>query len=265
MSVWQVQVQRMLAPAVAIACVGVISALQTSKLKSFQGEAKQNKTPEAYQQEALQTQSSVALLQKMPSFGLDNLVADWAFLNFLQYFGDRTARRQTDYQIAPAFFEIIVDRDPRFLDAYFYLSTSISLFAAQPQTAVDLIKTGLESMSPETAPRAYYIWRSKGTDELLFLGDTQAASQSFLKAADWITNSNDPKRSALAIDARETAQFIRQYPNSRRVQIVGWINILTNAADDQTRERVSQEIKALGGEFITTEDGNTEVKLPPEN
>ena len=259
------QLNRLIAPAIALVCVGVIAVLQASKLTSFQREAEQTRTTEEYQQETVQTQSSLALIQKMPTFGYDNLVADWTFLNFLQYFGDRKARLQTDYQLSPTFFEIIVDRDPRFLDAYFYLSTSISLFAAQPQKAVDLIQTGMASMSPQTEPQAYYVLRSKGTDQLLFLGDTQAASQSFLKAADWITVSGDPDGPELAKDARQTAQFIRQYPNSKRVQIFGWINILTSAVDEQTRDRAKQEIQDLGGKFITTAEGNTEIKLPPED
>ena len=54
------------------------------------------------------------MAQQVPSFGFDNLIADWYFLGFLQYFGDQEIRQETGYQVSPDFFRIILDRDPRF-------------------------------------------------------------------------------------------------------------------------------------------------------
>ena len=40
------------------------------------------------------------MLKNLPSFGFDNLIADWTFLKFLQYFGDDEARDVTGYDLA---------------------------------------------------------------------------------------------------------------------------------------------------------------------
>ncbi|PSO60600.1 MAG: hypothetical protein BRC36_13380, partial [Cyanobacteria bacterium QH_2_48_84] len=82
---------------------------------------------------------SLKILQKFPSFSLDNLVADWVFLKFLLYFGDGEARSATGYSLVPEYFEAVVNHDPRFIQAYLALSPANSLYAGQPQKTVTLI------------------------------------------------------------------------------------------------------------------------------
>ena len=65
----------------------------------------------------------LGLLSQLPNFGFKNLVSSWTFLNFLQYFGDSSARSINGYGLSPTFFEIIVNRDPYFVDSYVYLFT----------------------------------------------------------------------------------------------------------------------------------------------
>jgi hypothetical protein len=102
------------------------------------------------------------LLQKVPAFGFDNLLGDWAFLNFIQYFGDDEARAATGYRLSPDYFDVIIDRDPKFLQAYFFLSGSGSLYAGMPERSVTLMEKGLKSLSPQSPPKSYYVWRYKG-------------------------------------------------------------------------------------------------------
>lgn len=42
---------------------------------------------------------------QMPTLGFDNLLADWNYLNFIQYFGDRQAREITGYTLSPFFLK----------------------------------------------------------------------------------------------------------------------------------------------------------------
>lgn len=71
---------------------------------------------QAEQQEAMRLQ----LLKQMPTFGFDNLIASWTFLNFLQYYGDTPVRQQTGYSLSPNYFDLITQRDPRFVDIYLF-------------------------------------------------------------------------------------------------------------------------------------------------
>jgi hypothetical protein len=240
---------------------GLIVHLQISRLSQLDRKANQPLTKAEYLREVQQTQASLKLLAKLPAFGFDNLVADWSFLNFLQYFGDDQARPKTGYRITPDFFQIIVDRDPRFLSMYPYLSASISLYGGQPQQTVRLLQQGINAIPSAMQPEAYFLWQAKATDELLFLGKTQDARRSYEMAAAWASRSSDPQLQAIAKRSRQTAQFLATNPDSRSARVSSWYNILTNAIDDRTRQFAAKQIQALGGTIIQ-KNGAFQVKLP---
>jgi hypothetical protein len=240
---------------------GVIVHLQVSRLSQLDRKANQSLTKAEYVREEQQTQTSLKLLAKLPTFGFDNLVADWSFLNFLQYFGDDQARPKTGYRITPDFFQVIVDRDPRFLVMYPYLSASVSLYGGQPQQTVRLLQQGINGIPPAMQSEAYSLWQAKATDELLFLGRTQDARRSYEMAAAWASQSSDPQMQAIAARSLETSQFLATNPDSRSARVSSWYNILTNAIDDRTRQFAAKQIQALGGTIIQ-KNGAFQVKLP---
>jgi hypothetical protein len=240
---------------------GVVAHLQVSRLSQLNRKANQPLTKAAYVREEQQTQTSLKLLAKLPTFGFDNLAADWSFLNFLQYFGDDQARPKTGYRITPDFFQVIVDRDPRFLVMYPYLSASVSLYGGQPQQTVRLLQQGINAIPPAMQPESYFLWQAKATDELLFLGRTQDARHSYEMAASWASQSSDDRMQAIAARSLETAQFLATNPDSRSARVSSWYNILTNAIDDRTRQFAAKQIQALGGTIIQ-KNGAFQVKLP---
>jgi hypothetical protein len=221
--------------------------------------------PEAiYVEEEKIIGTNLTVAQKMPKFGFDSLIADWAFLNFMQYFGDEPARKATGYKAAPNFFKVIVNRDPLFLQMYPYLSSSISLFSGQPQQTVTLLEQGAKAIPPQLQPEAYFLWQAKGTDELLFLGRNSAAQASYEKAAEWASRSSDPQIQAIAERSRETARFLASNPDSRRARVAAWSNILTNAVDESTRQFAIRQIMVLGGN-VSVKNGVLQVKLPKQD
>lgn len=205
------------------------------------------------------------LLKQLPSFGFDNLIANWVFLNFLQYFGDDEIRAKTGYSLSPEYFEIILERDPRFLDAYLFLSSSTSLYAGMPERSIALMEKNLKLLSPTVPQRSYYIWRYKGIDELLFLGNSSAAQQSFTTAAQWASVYPDEESKQVTAISQKTAEFLSRNPKSRSAQIGAWTMVLSNPVDTATRNLAVSRIKALGGEVIITLDGVVQVKPPKEN
>lgn len=249
---------------VAFACLFAVGALQVSQLHLLSKQAKTT-SKEALEQAVASENLRLKLLQKTPAFGFDNLIADWVFLNFLQYFGDDNVRLQTGYALSPEYFKIIVDRDPRFLNAYIGLSTSISMYAARPQESVALMEQGLKSMSPQSPSKSYYVWRYKGIDELLFLGDAQAAIQSFKNAAEWASTYSDEESKNVAKFSRKTAEFLSLNPNSKLAQVNAWAMVLSSTTDKRAQKIAISRIEALGGKVVITPEGTVRIQPPPED
>ena len=217
-----------------------------------------------FQKQAESEKLQLQLLRKVPGLGFDRLIADWAFINFLIYFGDDDARDKTGYSLSPEYFEIIVDRDPYFLKSYLFLSSSTTLYAGLPEKSVALMNRGLKALSPQIPAKSYYVWRYKATDELLFLADAQAAKNSFTKAAQWANTYSDDESKYVALSSIQTAKFLARNPNSKAAQISAWTTVLGNAFDDRTRRRAINRIQALGGIVSATPNGQFNVGIPRE-
>jgi hypothetical protein len=234
----------------------LVAMLQWQRLEHLTSEIDSQSTNFIGQERLLESQ--LDLLRKTPTFGFKNLLADWVFLQFLQYFGDEPARQQTGYRLSPLFFEPIIENDPLYTLYYLFLSTSSSIYAASPGYSVLLMEEGLKSMTPEVPDDAFLVWRYKAIDELLFLGDSEAARQSYLKAAEWADQSSHPEAMETARLSREAAEFLAQNPSSKPARINAWVNVLLNAVDRRTQQLAIQKIEELGG-TITIENGELRV------
>jgi hypothetical protein len=238
-----------------------ITALQFPRFRAAQ-DAAINLSSEQLQQQSEALALQLQLTQNVPAFGFNNLIANWQFLSFLQYFGDAETRARTDYQVSPEFFKVIIPRDPYFFIPYVFLSTSTSIYAAQPQTTVDLMEQGLAYLNPTLPPEAPVIWRFKAVDELLFLGKPDDAIQSYQTAAEWADQSPYPDIQATGDLSRQTAAFIAENPDSNRTLVAGWSQILGQAVDQTTFNLAVEQIEALGGEVIRQPDGQLTIRMP---
>lgn len=256
---------RFISTGIAVFCFICTCFLQISQLSklSRQGQELENKL--AYKADIRSQKATLMLLREIPAFGFDNLIANWIFLSFLQYFGDGAARSATSYSLSPLFFEVIVDRDPRFISPYHFLSTSTSLYVGEPDTSVALMEKGLQSLSSHSDPNAYFVWLYKATDELLFLGDYHAARRSYTKVVDWAQENGDAESQRLANISARTAKFLEDKANSKSAQINAWLLVFVNSVDDSGRQRAIENIKQLGGEISFGENGSVSVKHPPED
>ncbi len=252
---------------IALLSIITLRWLQLPQLNQLKRGSQDTSTAEL-QQEIEAEKVRLNLLQKFPTFGFNNLLADWVFLNFLQYFGDDEVRAKTGYQLSPDYFEVIIDRDPKFLQAYFFLSGSTSIYAGIPQRSVALMEKGLQFLRPKAPPQSYYVWRYKGIDELLFLGEGKAAQHSFEMAAEWASYYNDAESQSVAAISRRTAQFLERKPDSRIAQANAWSLVLSNAIksnDKGSAQLAINRIEALGGQVSISEEGAVKVFLPKED
>lgn len=245
---------------ITLSLTAVIS-LQQSRLKTSQATLASMEYKKQEQIEKLQ----LDLYKGLPSLGFNNLLADWFYLRFIQYFGDGEARGKTGYSLSPDYFELVVNRDPRFVDAHLKLAVSTSIFAGQPKQSVAYLEQSLKDtpsklISPVYPP--YYLWIYKSIDELLFLGDTKAAKQSNIMAANWAETYPDEGSQRTAARRRETVEFLENNPQSKVPQIGAWSQVLSGATDQKTQERALAEIQALGGQIVVNPDGTLSVRVP---
>lgn len=151
--------------------------MQQEKVKTL---TKEKLLERNYSQESLLKNAQVELLKNIPSFGFDNMLANWAMLQFIQYYGDGDARRETGYGLSPDFMEIVTKNDPKFVRAYLMMSVASSVNAGKPERTIEIMNKGLAKLSPDIND-AYFVWLYKGVDELLFLGDIPAAKKNLIK------------------------------------------------------------------------------------
>lgn len=241
----------------SIALVGVIG-IQLDRLK--QPSISLETPQQAEQQERLR----LDLLSKMPTFGFDNLMANWTFLNFIQYYGDTPAREATGFSLGSQYFDLITRHDPRFVESYLFLSGVVSHQLGKPELALEFMKRGTDALSPQIHPKAFSVWRWKAMDQILLLGDLQGAARSFEMTADWATQSEEYQQ--FASNFRQTAAFLRTNPEIGWVRFQAWLLVYQDAdaaGDKLTRDRAKRELLKLGAIERQTEKGET-VFIAPE-
>ncbi|ARI81742.1 hypothetical protein IQ224_02335 [Microcystis sp. LEGE 00066] len=231
--------------------------MQQEKVKTL---TKEKLLERNYSQESLLKNAQVELLKNIPSFGFDNMLANWAMLQFIQYYGDGDARRETGYGLSPDFMEIVTKNDPKFVRAYLMMSVASSVNAGKPERTIEIMNKGLAKLSPDIND-AYFVWLYKGVDELLFLGDIPAAKKSNQMAADWAKIAGNE---FIEKSARGTVKFLETNPDSRAPRVGAWMLVWINSQDEETRRLAKENIEKLGGKLVVV-NNNQVMAIPPKD
>ncbi len=242
-----------------VAIAGII-AIQIPRLQSIT--ATTIATEEAQREEAVR----LSLLNRSPSFGFDNLMADWVFLNLVQYDGDSETRTQVGYPLAPMYFDTITRLDPRFVSSYIFLSGIMSHQMGKPEDAIALMTRGTDALTPQDDPRAFLVWRIKGLDQLL-MGNTSSAAESYDKAGDWALQSTDAETRQTGPIFKQTAEFLRTDPNNKTLRLWSWTTIFDQAIvtrDEKTQERARKKLLEIGAVERRDDRNKTYFTLPPQ-
>ncbi|ERN42945.1 hypothetical protein KR51_00002500 [Rubidibacter lacunae KORDI 51-2] len=252
--------RRIAAIAIALCCLGVVG-LQFLRLKASNSDA-------AFYTQRLESREAATslrlnLLSQTSNLGLRNLVADWVYLQFLQYFGSSGERQQMGFELADDYFLATIANDPRFISAYISLGIVNSLYAGQPDKSVAIYQQGLKHLQPEL-PLSDLVWRFKAIDELLLLGDTDAAQRSFEQASAWASQQDNPMSERRSKRAAQLARFLASNPDSRWVQASSWRIVLQNTTDLNVQRYAADRIRQLGGSVEVAPDGSLTVTMPPE-
>jgi len=218
-----------------------------------------------YKKKERALKATTNLQKNLPSFGYENLVADWNFLKYVQYFGDTEARDKVGYSVVGDYFETIVAKDPKFIKANLSLSAGNSIFAGEPKKTIALLEKSAKSLTPKMKDYTFMIFSYKAVDEILFLGDLKAAIQSYSTAAEWAEQRNDKIGDHVANLYRNTIKFLATNPDSSSTQVSGWYMILQRNNDPRIQKYAIQKIEDLGGEVIMDSDGQITVKPPKKD
>jgi hypothetical protein len=249
-------VNQLLLFSLGVICIFPIRNLQSSQLKQI---SENTLARETYFKQEQSEKLRLSLFKKTSAFGLDNLIADWTMLQFLQYFGDSDARDATGYSLSADYLEVITENDPLFSRAYLIISPASSMFAGTPERTVAIMNQGLAKMSANT-PDAYYLWLYKGVDEVLFLGNLPEAQKSYLQASEWAkVAGNDFIRQS----ASDTAEFLTTKPEIKATQVSVWFMVWVNNKDERIRKIAQAKIESMGGELKIYPDGRVGV-IPPK-
>lgn len=182
----------------------------------------------------------------------DNLKADWSYLDFVQYFGDTKARETIGYKLVPEYFETITSIDPRFTSAYLNLSIANSMYAGYPEKTIALMEEVLASIDP-ASEKAAYLWTSKGLDELLFMGDKEAAIKSYQMAAQWQSLATIKNADSLTIKDLELALQDTNEIELKQAQIRAWSTVLAYVRDQPRQREILDKIAHFQTELAALE------------
>lgn len=240
--------------------VATLGLIQRAELKATDQKEYITSLDSYQKQEEINMTSRLRVFRDLPSFGFRNTMANWAFVQFLLYFGDDEARQASGYKLNPDFFEGIVEHDPFFTKFYIFLSGSVTTYSGLPERTVEIMDKGLNHLAPNKPVDSYYVWRYKAADELLFLGKGSDAQHSYEMAAKWAAQSKDVNSSLISQLSSQTASFLSKDPDSKIARIDSWASILTSALDDNTRKRAISKIQELGGNVIIAENGQLQIE-----
>ncbi len=211
--------------------------------------------------ETEQERIKLQVLGNLPTLGYDNLLANWVFLRFLGYFGDDSARQKTGYDRNADYFNLITQRDPRFLQVYPYLSAGISYYLGNPELAGQYMERGLKAISPDVNPKGFVVLRFRALDQLLLEGDIPGTIATYNRLAEWFDRIADPKA---AESFRNAAAILANNPDSVLPRFWGWQDVYFSAPDDRVRQRAAQELIELGAIARKTPQGDILFVLPDE-
>ncbi|WP_264327276.1 hypothetical protein [Romeriopsis navalis] len=244
--------------------VGTVSGITLMQQQRLQQQRLNAITPQQQeQQEALHVKS----LKYLPSqgFGFNNLIADWTFLRFVQYFGDEKARQATGFNLAPQFFDVITKRDPRFIETYIFSAGTLSYELGQPEASIQLLDRGIAALDPQKHPGAHTLWTLRAFDQLLLLGDAQAASESYRMGGEWAAQSSDPVMRQDAPILQRYSEFLKKDPDSTIVRFGSWNTVYAQAqatGNAKTQSRARNELLLLGAVEAKDSEGQTIFSLP---
>jgi tetratricopeptide (TPR) repeat protein len=168
-------------------------------------------------------------------FGMDNLVADWYWLQYVQYFGDGVARKKTNFDYCDDYLELITALDPKFVKAYAAASYAVAGMQDNPDKALQILARGIK-LNPATEG-SWELYRNYAGVAFLYKKDLPTAAKYFAKAAD-APGAPEVFRSFAA------AFYNRMNDKERAVSL--WVQYYREAPTQELKDKTKKNLIDLG-------------------
>jgi tetratricopeptide (TPR) repeat protein len=188
--------------------------------------------------------------ESLPSFGFRNIIADFYWLQFLQYYGDNKARSRSGYRFSYDYLKAITDRDPHFDTAYLFVNLAVTYQMGRPDLSEKLFLKGIASN-----PNSYQIWQARGFLHFLYTGDLKKAAYAFRRNAGLAVAQEGNAKQRWAnywigiAKAIEVPDIDTRYTR-RKI----WEEIYANTSDKQVKKMALVHLKPLGA--VALPDGS---------
>jgi hypothetical protein len=206
--------------------------------------------------------TKLAIGKKAPRFGFRNMIANFTYIDFMQYFGNQDARNINGYGLGFDYFDNIFQEDPKFFMAYYFLSGTGAGYLGDPNRTIAIMNEGFKSITPQAPATSYYLWKLKSTDELLFLGDVSAAKKSLEKTMNWANQVGDIEAQRVAKTTQESLDYLAKNPASRQARFSAWATVFETAIDVPVKKVAIAKIRELGGNVEIDPQGKLKITPP---
>jgi tetratricopeptide (TPR) repeat protein len=168
-------------------------------------------------------------------FGMDNLIADWYWLQYVQYFGDSAAREKTNFDYCDDYLELITALDPKFVKAYAAASYAVAGMQENPDKALKILAKGIQ-INP-AAEGSWELYRNYAGVAFLYKKDLPTAAKYFTKAAD---------APGAPVVFRSFAAAFYNKMNDKERAISLWIQYYREAPTQELKNRTKKKLTDLG-------------------
>lgn len=200
-------------------------------------------TIEQYRKEGfnLETDSILAVSKVMPSFGGQNLLADFLWLRFVQYFGDTEVREKTGYGLNFEYLQAITDRNPQFENAYLIANLAVAAKMGRTDLAEQLLLKGIQH-----DPDSYYLWQYRGFLHFMYTGDVKKAAYSFRQNAGLAVAQEGNAKQHWGNYWLLMAKSLETFPPTPWLRRSVWQEIYFDNANKETQAHALKQLKTLG-------------------
>jgi hypothetical protein len=180
-------------------------------------------------------------LAKLPNFGNRNLVADFLWLRFSQYFGDTQARAKSGYGLSYKYLETITGKDLHFANAYRIANLAVAYKMGRTDLAEALLIKGIRAN-----PDAYLLWQARGFLHFLYTGDITKAIYCFRKNAGLAVAVDGNRQQRWGNYWFAMARYLEVSKSNVWTRRQIWLEVYANASDASTKVLALAQLDKLG-------------------
>jgi tetratricopeptide (TPR) repeat protein len=186
-------------------------------------------------------ETTLNTLAKLPNFGNRNLVADFLWLRFSQYFGDTQARAKSGYGLSYKYLETITNKDPHFENPYRIANLAIAYRMGRVDLADTLLVKGIREN-----PNAYLIWQARGFLHFLYTGDIAKAVYCFRQNAGLAVAVGGNRLQHWGNYWFAMSRYLEVSKSNVWTRRQIWMEVYANSSDASTQELALAQLNKLG-------------------